>query len=90
MRALVSALLLWLFALPALAATSVPVDTGRVVATLLSSHYAVTPGQSFDVALRTELDDKWHTYWRNPGDSGEPVSITWTLPEGASASRKSR
>ena len=85
MRALVSALLLWLFALPALAATSVPVDTGRVVATLLSSHYAVTPGQSFDVALRTELDEKWHTYWRNPGDSGEPVSITWTLPDGASA-----
>ena len=86
MRALLSALLLWLTALPALAATSVPVDTGRVVATLLSSHYAVTPGQSFDVALRTELDAGWHTYWRNPGDSGEPVSITWNLPDGAQAS----
>ena len=85
MRTLLSALLLWLAALPALAATSVPVDTGKVVATLLSDHYTVVPGQRFDVALRTELDEKWHTYWRNPGDSGEPVSIRWTLPDGVNA-----
>jgi len=28
---------------------------------------------------------KWHTYWRNPGDSGEPVQIQWVLPEGLTA-----
>src|SRR5690606_8197338 len=26
-----------------------------------------------------------HTYWINPGDSGEPLSIEWTLPEGFEA-----
>ena len=87
MRTLLTSFVLWIASsLSAFAATSVPVDTGKVVASLLSSHYSVTPGQSFDVALKTTLDEKWHTYWRNPGDSGEPVSIRWTLPGGVSAS----
>ena len=86
MRTLFATFILWLASgLSALAASSVPVDTGKVVASLISSHYTVMPGQSFDVALKTKLDDKWHTYWRNPGDSGEPVSIRWTLPDGVEA-----
>ncbi|MGB6318239.1 MAG: protein-disulfide reductase DsbD domain-containing protein, partial [Litorimonas sp.] len=86
MRLVCLTLLLWLTAaLSSFAATSLPVDTGRVEASLLSSHYRVVPGQTFQIALRTELDEKWHTYWRNPGDSGEPVQISWVLPEGLSA-----
>ncbi|WP_205690335.1 protein-disulfide reductase DsbD family protein [Comamonas serinivorans] len=27
----------------------------------------------------------WHTYWKNPGDSGLPTSLTWTLPPGVEA-----
>mgnify|MGYP002716871524 CR=1 FL=1 len=27
----------------------------------------------------------WHTYWINPGDSGNATSIAWTLPDGAHA-----
>lgn len=27
----------------------------------------------------------WHTYWKNPGDSGLPPKIAWNLPEGFSA-----
>ena len=57
-------------------------DTGKVTASLVSSHNAVPPGGKFHVALRTVLDDHWHTYWKNPGDSGEPVHIDWTVPEG--------
>lgn len=81
MRALFLTLLLWLTAATATFATSsMPVDTGKVEASLLSSHYSVAPGETFQVALKTTLDDKWHTYWRNPGDSGEPVQISWTVP----------
>ncbi len=65
---------------PAFAAESERVDTGYVNAQLISSHNSALPGQSFHVALRTELDPGWHTYWRNPGDSGEPVQITWAVP----------
>jgi len=65
--------------------SSEPVDTGKVVAQLISSHDAVEPGQSFHVALKTTLDNHWHTYWRNPGDSGEPVHIEWVLPDSLKA-----
>jgi thiol:disulfide interchange protein DsbD len=86
MRPFLLSLLLWLTAaFGAHATTSLPVDTGKVEASLLSSHYRVTPGQTFQIALRTELDEKWHTYWRNPGDSGEPVQIGWVLPDSLSA-----
>jgi len=70
---------------PASARQSLPVDTGKVTASLVSSHDTIGAGQSFYVALRTQLDDGWHTYWRNPGDSGEPVQMRWKLPDGMSA-----
>ncbi len=73
---------MWLVALPAFANQSIPVDTGKVEASLVSSHNVVPPGGKFHVALRTALDDHWHTYWRNSGDSGEPVFVDWKVPEG--------
>lgn len=72
----------WLLALPVFASQSIPVDTGKVEASLVSSHDVVPPGGKFHIALRTKLDPHWHTYWRNPGDSGEPVQIAWKVPEG--------
>ncbi len=33
-----------------------------------------------------QMDDHWHTYWKNPGDSGIPTTLEWTLPEGVTAS----
>jgi len=85
MRSLFLAALIWLMALPAFASQSVPVDTGKVTASLVSSHDSVAPGQEFYIALRTELDEHWHIYWRNPGDSGEPTHIEWELPDGVTA-----
>ena len=32
--------------------------------------------------VRFDLEKNWHTYWKNPGDSGEPASFEWDLPEG--------
>jgi len=31
------------------------------------------------------MDEHWHVYWKNPGDSGLPVRVEWTLPEGFQA-----
>ena len=50
---------------------------------ILSSLDRVAPGGTVWVALRTELDEGRHTYWRNPGDSGEPVQLSWVIPQGA-------
>ena len=32
--------------------------------------------------VKFNLDKNWHTYWINPGDSGDPASFNWDLPEG--------
>src|SRR5205807_2553517 len=40
------------------------------------------PGQPFWVALYQRISPGWHTYWVNPGDSGEPPRVEWALPSG--------
>jgi thiol:disulfide interchange protein DsbD len=46
---------------------------------------SVQPGKPFCVALRLQMEDGWHTYWKNPGDSGLPTKIEWKLPPGFEA-----
>lgn len=53
---------------------------------LVSEQTTVAPGSPFWVGLLQDLDDGWHTYWRNPGDSGAAARIHWDLPEGWTAS----
>ncbi|PSQ97932.1 MAG: thiol:disulfide interchange protein [Bacteroidetes bacterium SW_9_63_38] len=50
-------------------------------ATLLTAAEPIAPGEPFTVGLRIRMEDGWHSYWKNPGDSGEPASIDWSLPE---------
>ncbi|MGA2754895.1 MAG: thioredoxin family protein [Terracidiphilus sp.] len=38
-----------------------------------------------DAGLYFKLEPGWHIYWKNAGDSGEPPSIRWTLPDGVAA-----
>ncbi len=61
------------------------VDTDNVKARLVSEVSAVAPGQSFWVALEFNIRDGWHTYWRNPGDSGQATTLKWQLPPGFTA-----
>jgi len=56
------------------------VDTGHLKIELVAQDASVAPGSTAYIALRQEIDAGWHTYWRNPGDSGEPPKLTWTLP----------
>jgi len=81
LRILLVSFLMWIASSSAFASQSIPMDTGKVTAQLVTSHDEIAPGQTFQVALKTVLDDKWHTYWRNPGDSGEPVQISWEVSE---------
>lgn len=69
-----------------LSAHAQPAKDKHVAAELISSVDRIAPGTTFDVGLRLIHDDKWHTYWRNPGDSGLPTTIAWDLPEGITAS----
>jgi thiol:disulfide interchange protein/DsbC/DsbD-like thiol-disulfide interchange protein len=61
------------------------ISTPHVRAELLLEKPSVAPAESFDVALRLRMKDGWHTYWKHPGDSGEPTDIRWNLPPGFTA-----
>jgi thiol:disulfide interchange protein/DsbC/DsbD-like thiol-disulfide interchange protein len=70
------------------AARSLPgnvVATDNVKARLVSETGGIGPGQSIWVALELNIRDGWHTYWRNPGDSGQATTLAWTLPPGFTA-----
>ncbi|MCL7969823.1 MAG: thiol:disulfide interchange protein, partial [marine benthic group bacterium] len=54
-------------------------------AVLISEAESIRPGEPFAVGLHLTLEPDWHSYWRNPGDSGEATSITWRLPDGFTA-----
>ena len=71
----------WLLA-TAVPAAAQPVDSGHVVSELVAQTASAPPGGTVYVALRQKIDRGWHTYWRNPGDAGEPTRIRWTLPAG--------
>ena len=54
-------------------------------AVLLAETRSIQPGTPVTVGLHLTLEPGWHSYWKNPGDSGEPASITWRLPDEFSA-----
>ncbi|MBK6869206.1 MAG: thioredoxin family protein [Burkholderiales bacterium] len=67
------------------------VRTDQVRATLLAHAPQGVPvglapeaaaGQPVWVGLQLEHHPDWHTYWKNPGDSGLPTELEWTLPAG--------
>src|SRR3989442_9807132 len=59
--------------------------SANVSVELLSERAAIEPGMPFRVGLLMRMRPGWHTYWKNPGDSGLPLRVTWNLPEGFSA-----
>ena len=65
------------------AESAVPSDP--VKAKLVAESSAAAPGTTLWVDLHLDIAPGWHTYWRNPGDSGLPTEIAWTLPPGFSA-----
>lgn len=49
----------------------------------ISTLQADTP---LPLAVKMTIADGWHSYWKNPGECGMPVQITWHLPEGFTSS----
>ncbi len=59
--------------------------TERIAAELVVMSQWAAPGSTAIVAVRQDIEPGWHTYWRNPGDSGGATTLNWTLPEGVAA-----
>lgn len=51
-------------------------------ARLLTAGPTLAPGTPLSVGIEIKPPAGWHTYWKNPGDSGLPTTVEWTLPPG--------
>ncbi len=69
----------------ALLAQATVVAQSKTRASLLLEAEAARPGDTVMAAVRLEMAPGWHTYWRNPGESGKATEITWKLPAGVTA-----
>ena len=61
-------------------------QAGHVEARLVAQDAFIRPGTPFLVAARFQMDQDWHIYWKNPGDTGLPTTLAWDLPKGYSVS----
>lgn len=62
------------------------VITPRVKAELVAlAPQGVATGQPLWLGLLLTHQPGWHTYWKNPGDSGLPTQLNWQLPGGLTA-----
>jgi thiol:disulfide interchange protein/DsbC/DsbD-like thiol-disulfide interchange protein len=89
---LLAALLLPLLGKPALAdplpegpGVSAVARTSHVTTQLIAERDAVAPGRAVQVVLDQTIIPGWHTYWLNPGETGLPTRLEWTLPPGWTA-----
>jgi len=62
------------------------VSTPQVRAELVAhAPGGVQTGKTFWLGLQLQHTREWHTYWRNPGDSGLPTLLEFKLPQGLEA-----
>ncbi len=48
---------------------------------LLTDVANVKPGGAFTLGVLFRIKPGWHIYWKNPGDSGLPISVMFALPD---------
>lgn len=68
-------------------ASSFEAGTEQVAAQLVASVDAVHLGDEILVGVQQRIIPHWHTYWKNPGDSGLATTIAYELPIGAKAGK---
>jgi len=59
--------------------------TPQLTVDLVAEPAPIVSGKTVTLALRFNPVPGWHIYWKNPGDSGLPPSVTWKLPPGWTA-----
>lgn len=62
-----------------------PVKAQHLTAELTTLAPSINPGGTLQAGLVLTLEEKWHVYWSNAGDSGQAPRVTWTLPDGITA-----
>ena len=58
---------------------------GTSQARLLIDSVTARPGSTVEAAVELVPPGGWHTYWRNPGETGQATKVDWILPDGITA-----
>ena len=58
------------------------VSTGHAEVSIVKSSINQTAAKELIIGIKMDMQNHWHTYWKNPGDSGEPFSVKWDVPLG--------
>lgn len=53
--------------------------TNKVKASVIMSKDNLSLGENFSILIKLEMKNGWHTYWKNPGETGEATKISWNL-----------
>ena len=69
-----------------LAINAVTVDTGHANVSLVK-YENVKGNQNISlIGIRMDMQKNWHTYWKNPGDSGGHIKVNWSHNDNVSIS----
>ena len=69
-----------------IAINAVTVDTGHANVSLVKFE-SVQGNQTKNlIGIRMDMQKNWHTYWKNPGDSGGPIKVNWSHNDNISIS----
>lgn len=58
-----------------------PVNTGHANVSLVKFNYPESENKNNLIGIKMDMQKNWHTYWKNPGDSGGPIKIKWDTDE---------
>jgi thiol:disulfide interchange protein/DsbC/DsbD-like thiol-disulfide interchange protein len=85
MRRLLKACLISLFLVFSIGPVQAQDDQGPYVQLRLIPEGVLKPGGEITIAIEQSIAPGWHTYWKNPGDSGASPRIKWSMPDGFKA-----
>jgi DsbC/DsbD-like thiol-disulfide interchange protein len=52
------------------------VSTGHADVSLIKVSNISDPDKNL-IGIKMDMQKNWHTYWKNPGDSGGPIKVQW-------------
>ena len=58
-----------------------PVETGHANVSIVKFDTDSSLKNELFIGIKIDMQKNWHTYWKNPGDSGGPIEVLWNLPE---------
>ena len=65
---------------------AMPQDTGHAEVSLIKTDNYQDQNK-IHLGIKMDMDEGWHTYWLNPGDSGGAIEVEWNISNGNSISQ---